>query len=337
MKHGEGSTTIPKGSRLINNRNNKYLMAYIVYITINLCNGKFYIGVHRTNPDIFDGYIGDGIYRQQQANKPLPFHKAVKKYGYENFRRTTIKIFPDTEEGKKQAFALEAILVNTTLLKSKFVYNACLGGNYQQSTASYKKVYKFDLNGNYIATYACSRDAAASIDVENIESVRQAIKNNCQGTSTSSHGFFWSYKKEFIPPKNNGKIIAQYTASGKFLRTYNSITEAEIELGLTSILQAISKNYLCGGYQWRYYENNDNNIPPLVNNHTKNSLVPIIMYDKKLNVVSEFNSVEDCVKTYPELSKSQINRVLKGIIKTHKGFTFKIKIQSDLCGDVQLT
>jgi hypothetical protein len=63
MKHGEGSTTIPKGSRLINNRNNKYLMAYIVYITINLCNGKFYIGVHRTNPDIFDGYIGDGIYR----------------------------------------------------------------------------------------------------------------------------------------------------------------------------------------------------------------------------------------------------------------------------------
>jgi hypothetical protein len=50
------------------------------------------------------------------------------------------------------------------------------------------------------------------------------------------------------------------------------------------------------------------------------------MYDKKLNVVSEFNSVEDCVKTYPELNKSQINRVLKGIIKTHKGFTFKIKI-----------
>ena len=37
---------------------------YIVYITINRCNGKFYIGVHKTNPDVFDGYIGNGIYRQ---------------------------------------------------------------------------------------------------------------------------------------------------------------------------------------------------------------------------------------------------------------------------------
>ena len=42
---------------------------YIVYITINLCNGKFYIGVHRTNPDIFDGYIGNGIYNLSTANK----------------------------------------------------------------------------------------------------------------------------------------------------------------------------------------------------------------------------------------------------------------------------
>jgi len=35
----------------------------IVYITVNLCNSKFYFGVHRTNPEVFDGYIGSGIYR----------------------------------------------------------------------------------------------------------------------------------------------------------------------------------------------------------------------------------------------------------------------------------
>jgi hypothetical protein len=34
---------------------------YIVYQTINLVNNKIYIGVHRTNPDIFDGYIGNGV------------------------------------------------------------------------------------------------------------------------------------------------------------------------------------------------------------------------------------------------------------------------------------
>ena len=67
---------------------------YILYITINLCNGKFYIGVHKTNPDVFDGYIGNGIYRENQAkNRKEPFCKAVLKYGYKNFQRTTIQIF----------------------------------------------------------------------------------------------------------------------------------------------------------------------------------------------------------------------------------------------------
>ena len=49
------------------------------------------------------------------------------------------------------------------------------------------------------------------------------------------------------------------------------------------------------------------------------------MYDKKLNLLEEFNSVEDCISKYPELDKGQINRVLKRIIKTHKGFVFKYK------------
>ena len=119
-------------------------MEYIVYITINQCNGKFYIGVHKTNPNVFDGYIGDGIFRQNQACKNLAFHRAVRKYGYKNFKRTTIQIFPGTEEGKKQAFQLEAELVNETLLKSKNCYNETLGGS-DNLEESKKTVYMFDL------------------------------------------------------------------------------------------------------------------------------------------------------------------------------------------------
>lgn len=311
--------------RLIINRNGKYLMKYIVYITINLCNGKFYIGVHRTNPETFDGYIGCGIYRANQATKNYTLHKAVRKYGYENFKRTTIKIFPDTEEGCKEAYELESILVNKTLLKSTQVYNTALGGRESSTESLMKTVYMFDLTGNYLRSFKSSREAARYINPENQDNIRQAIKNNCQGQTSSSYGYFWSYTKEFNYNNKCIKPVAQYTISGKFIRTFNSITEAEVSLQLNSIQQAITKKGSAGGYQWRYYEGNNFDIPTLINVKTKNNYFPIIMFDKKGNIIKEFESVKQCILEHSELSASQINKVLNGTIKSHKGFVFKYK------------
>ena len=296
-------------------------MKYIVYITINLCNGKFYIGVHRTNPNTFDGYIGCGIYRASQATKDYVLHKAVRKYGYENFKRTIIKIFPDNEEGRKQAFELEAILVNETLLKSKSTYNTALGGRETENLM--KTVYMFDLNGNYLRSFKSAREAAAYIQPDNQDNARSAIKNNCLGTTSSSYGYFWSYTKEFTYKNECMKEVAQYTINGKFLRTFKSITEAEVALSLNNIAQAIYKKGSAGGYQWRYFEGDISDIPTLVNVKTKNLFLPIIMFDKSGKVIKKFDCVKQCVNEYPELSASQINRVLNKTIKSHKGYTFK--------------
>ena len=39
-------------------------MKYIVYKTTCLVNSKIYIGYHQTsNPEIFDGYLGCGLYK----------------------------------------------------------------------------------------------------------------------------------------------------------------------------------------------------------------------------------------------------------------------------------
>lgn len=296
-------------------------MKYIVYITINLCNGKFYIGVHRTNPNTFDGYIGCGIYRASQATKDYVLHKAVRKYGYENFKRTIIKIFPDNEEGRKQAFELEAILVNETLLKSKSTYNTALGGRETENLM--KTVYMFDLNGNYLRSFKSAREAAAYIQPDNQDNARTAIKNNCLGTTSSSYGYFWSYTKEFTYKNERMKEVAQYTINGKFLRTFKSITEAEVALSLNNITQAIYKKGSAGGYQWRYFEGDTSDIPTLVNVKTKNLFLPIIMFDKSGKIIKKFDCVKQCVNEYPELSASQINRVLNKTIKSHKGYTFK--------------
>lgn len=298
-------------------------LKYIVYITINLCNGKFYIGVHKTNPDVFDGYIGGGVYRQSEATKNTPFHKAVKKYGYENFKRTILKIFPNTEDGRNQAYALEEVLVNSDMLKAKTTYNLALGGKGSVGLEDRKTVYMFDLNGEYLRSFKSAKDAAIFLE-KDVYSGSKSIRNNCLGSSQSSFGYYWSYKKEFNY-HGHDKPIAQYTLNGKFLRSFSNITEAEEEMHLNSIKQAIAKKYSCGGYQWRYYNGDNSDISKLMNIMTRNKLLPIIMKDKDGNVLKEYESVHQCVIENPELQTSQINRVLKNVIRTHKGYIFEYK------------
>lgn len=313
-------------------------LKYIVYITINLCNGKFYIGVHKTNPKVFDGYIGLGVYRQSLAKGDYPFHKAVRKYGYENFKRTTLVTFPDTEEGYDAAYALETVLVNETLLKSKQCYNVALGGKGSPLELDYKTIYMFDLKGNYLRSFKGARQAALYLNTEDTFSTLKAIRNNCLGKTNSSFGYYWSYIKEFNYSKNKvERPVAQYTLSGKFLRTFDSISEAEREMQISTIYQAIVKKFNAAGFQWKYYEGDSSDISPLLNVKNRNKLIPIIMYDSKsMNIVKEFNCVNDCVKEYPELSKSQINRVLNKVIKSHKGYFFKFK-DEDIVQTIQET
>lgn len=254
-----------------------------------------------------------------------PFHNAVKKYGYKNFCRTTIKIFNNTQKGKELAYKLEKIIVNSTLLKSKNCYNSVIGGQCGINLNDIKKVYMFDLKGNFLRSFKTSREAAIYINPENIETCRVGIKNNCLGITNSSYNYFWSYKKEFNYRNIKNRPIAQYTLSGKFLRTFDSITEAECELNVNSIYQAINKHYQCGGFQWRYFNGNTNNIGKLLNVFSKNTLLPILMYDKNNKLISEYKNVQECVKENPILKTSQINRVLKNIIKSHKGYIFKYK------------
>lgn len=306
------------------------LNKFIFYVTVNLCNGKLYFGVHRTNPNIFDGYIGCGIVSQSTANQNYPLHKAVRKYGYENFKRTTIKIFPDTKEGEEAAYKLEKYIVNETLLKSKTVYNAVVGGKSGYYLNDCKTVYMYDLKGEYLRSFKGAKEAALylseKLGMTDVYTVTKAIRNNCLETSNSSYGYYFSYIKQFNYKKPERlHPIAQYTLNGKFLRTWDSIAEAERYFKIGTIHQACAKQCASSGYQWRYYNGNTDDIERLVSVKTKNNIIPINMYDKSGKLIKEYNSVNECIKENPDLSSSQINRVLRHVIKSHKGFVFKYK------------
>jgi hypothetical protein len=120
---------------------------YFIYKTTNIVNGKIYVGQHRTNT-IEDGYIGCGIKRMSQSNGKTYFHKAVHKYGYENFKREILEFCDNFEQlCEKEIFwinHLNAVKVGYNVLfedkfsyKNKGEFNAFYGQKHSDETKQF--------------------------------------------------------------------------------------------------------------------------------------------------------------------------------------------------------
>lgn len=214
---------------------------YIVYQTTNLVNNKIYIGVHKTqNPEVFDGYLGNGIYVSQPYTyqyAKTAFQYAVKKYGPENFKRTILAIFDTSYE----AYDLEEQIVNDQFLKRNDVYNMILGGINGYFVSKRCQVSKYTLDGNYVGTYNSMIDAATDLNVD-YSSISHAIRKK-----TVSCGYLWSTDKtDKLDPSNYdikiipSKSIFVYSVKGKYITEFNSQSEASkyYNLSSTSIREA---------------------------------------------------------------------------------------------------
>ena len=88
-------------------------MLHTVYKTVNLLNGRFYIGYHKTeNPN--DDYLGSG----------RVIKNAIRKYGRAKFKKFVLFAFEDAE----QAFEKEKELV-ATAMQNPLCYNIREGGD----------------------------------------------------------------------------------------------------------------------------------------------------------------------------------------------------------------
>lgn len=88
-------------------------MYYYLYEIKNLINNKIYIGVHKTK-NMNDNYMGSG--------KVLC--NAIKKYGIENFTKTILETFENSED----MFLREKEFVNDEFLARDDIYNLRRGG-----------------------------------------------------------------------------------------------------------------------------------------------------------------------------------------------------------------
>ena len=263
---------------------------YIVYKTTNLINNKIYIGVHRTRIDVYDGYIGCGIYSQNsKPDNHKGFCGAVKKYGYQNFKRETLFIYPDTEDGKRDAYKKEAELVNRDFLKRKDVYNLCLGGKIPSSVLE-KQVNQYDLDGNFIKTWD-------SISQATEISPSSSIQHCCQN-ETYSGDFQWRYyigsSANISPATLRTKVVYQFDLQGNYLNYYKSVNDAarQTQISVQSISQVcLGKQAQAGGFYWNYKKRFE--FDP-----TKIRKTAVACYTDAGEFIKSFDSLTEASKEY---------------------------------------
>ena len=272
-------------------------MKYIVYMTTNFESkvnntNKIYIGVHKTNdPNIFDGYIGCGVYINKASTymyPKTPFQYAVKKYGIKAFKRQTLFIF----DNAKEAYEKEKDIINTEFIKQ-------------------------------------SKDGKMTIEFPSITSCAQFLK--CQPQSISkaiktqslikNYYVSKSLVDEFKPKERvqlKDKMIYIYDINGNFIgqgigkEIMNIISLHSYK----SIWSAIYSN--CGWYKDYYLSlEKIEKVPEKLHNRHKK----VDVYDKFGNLIETLESLK-LVKEKYNLNSAELKRILKGI-KKHEKYIFQ--------------
>lgn len=220
-------------------------MKYIVYKTTNQVNNYIYIGVHQTqNPEIFDGYLGCGVYanKANTYNKAKTcFQQAVKEFGPKAFKRETLASFNIAEE----AYLLEALLVNEEFLKRSDVYNMILGGIVNSTSG--KQVYMYSVDtGEYIKEFdSCSMAAdfvgCDSSTISHSIKLKFKVKNFCFSYEKHDKLDLSEFDFKILQP------VYRYLKTGEFDKAYPSLNAAgedTLETSAVYIQKAAILGYL---------------------------------------------------------------------------------------------
>ena len=238
-------------------------MKWIVYQTTCTVNNKIYIGVHgTTDPDVFDGYIGNGIniYNSNiDEDRNSHFKAAVKKYGYSKFIRTTLKVFDNEED----AYKFESLIVDDEFLKREDVYNLVHGGCSGKYAVPRKKVYMYDLDGNFEREFDGVNEAGRFLNpnAKGAGHLPRAIK---EGHQYLGHQF--SYEKlpfmKKLKHRNMGNVekpyaggkVGRFDLEGNLLETFETMTDC-VKAGYKNAKQvALGKRKQCKGYSFKYLD-----------------------------------------------------------------------------------
>lgn len=219
---------------------------YCVYRHISP-NGKIYVGITSQKPEnrwqAGNGYRGN-----------LYFSRAIKKYGWENFKHEIIK----ENIPEKQAKEIEIELIKKYRSNErKFGYNISSGGESKSGTkiSDWQKERIRQGNLNKVVSFETReklRKASKKYwqNEEHIEHMRAINK----GKNNPAYGKHMTDAEKI---KRKAKSVIQYTIDGKEINKFISIHDANMKTkinrnDISKCCKGIFKQ--AGGYIWKYAE-----------------------------------------------------------------------------------
>lgn len=277
-------------------------------------------------------YIGQAIDLKERYQKHLKnikdlthqedFYKGLREFGLSNFSYEILEEFENFNP--KQLDELECYYIKKFNSMKPNGYNMVPGGSNGAGLAKGKKVFQFDLFGNFIQEYPSAHIASRETGID-----FSSICACCRGEKLHTQNYQWKYDNS---NKNITDIseevilfnqpVLQYSLTGEFLKEYNSLKEAseESKINKGTICKVCNgKGLTAGGYIWRYKKN------PLESNEsikTKNKI--ILQYDKQGKFIKEYESITQAAKE-TNTNLGNIQQVCIGKRKTANNYIWKYK------------
>ena len=154
-----------------------------IYKIENKINGKVYIGQSIDIKSRWNKYILDSK-TWQITNQSAVIHKALNKYGVNNFSFEVLEECNPNELDEKEIFWID-------YYDSYYNGYNCTKGGSRNADHFKKKVYYYALTGELLGSFESVKEAGEKLSIPS-----PLISNCCLGKAKSTHGFQFSYKEE---------------------------------------------------------------------------------------------------------------------------------------------
>lgn len=312
------------------------MKTYVIYKVTNLINGKMYIGKTYN----FEKRKREHLY---DIDNGLPFHRALKKYGLDNFKWEIIdKSDSDEEIKEKEIYWIKKL--NTCIhSENSQGYNITIGGEGGVSWNS-RPIVQYDLNGKRINEYESCACASVQTGVD-----RHSILDCASGEYLTAGKFIWKFKDEcnqseiqpILPNREcRWKSVAQLDLNGFLINVFKSVTEASEKTGTprTSLSSCLTGRIATSnGYQWIYFSKYD----PSKNYKYKGKVYGkgIYQLDDNKNILNHFNNCAEASRYLgkPNKHHKQIHERLNSTKRCAGYYWMKVEDYEKQYGNPEIT